>query len=280
MRSKKYKILVLSNLKDSTDTILKSTVSLSKIINSEIHFFHVKRPIDLVKGENQLSAIKTINNELIETDNRIQLLTKSFTEEYNVNLDYSFSFGNVKDEINTVIKEYKPDIVVLGKRKTKRIGWFGDSITQFVLKKYNGVIMIAAEENVIEPNKHISLGLLNGLEETFNVEFADELLKHIQRPMKSFKVMKGAKDVNGEKMPRSKNAVEYVFEHRDDVIQNLSNYLSKSKVNLLCIDRSQDQRKGKSNNVITDVKDVINSLNVSILLTGEQKTSIPYISNQ
>lgn len=280
MKTKKYKILVLSNLKDSTDTILKSTVSLSKIINSEIHFFYVKKPIDLVKRENQLSAIKTINHQMIAIDEKIQQLTKPFVEEYNVNLDYSFAFGNVKEEIGTAIKEYKPDIVILGKRKAKKVRFLGDSITQFVINKHDGPIMITADENVIEPNKHISLGLLNGLEQTFNVEFANELLDHIQKPMKSFKVVKGTNDLKGEKIPRSKNAIEYVFEHRDDVIQNLSNYLSKSKVNLLCIDRNQDQINGKSNHVITDIKDVINKFNVSILLTGGQKLTFPYISKQ
>jgi len=280
MKSKKYKILVLSNLKDSTETILKSTVSLSKIVDSEIHLFCVKKPTDLVKNENQLSAIKTINSELIDIDKKIQSLTKPFLDQYNVNLDYSFAFGNVKHEIATAIKDYKPDIIVLGKRKAKKVRLFGDSITQFVIKKHDGAILIAAEENAIEPNKHISLGLLNGLEETFNVEFADELLQHIQKPMKSFKVVKANKDVKREKIPRSENTIEYVFEHRDDAIKNLSNYLAKSKVNLLCIDRNQDQINRESDHIIADFNKVINEFNVSILLTSEQKLTIPYISKQ
>jgi len=280
MKSKKYKILVLSNLKDSTETILKSTVSLSKIVDSEIHLFCVTKPTDLVKSENQLSAIKTLNSKLIDTDKKIQSLTKPFMDQYNVNLDYSFAFGNVKHEINTVIKEYKPDIVVLGKRKAKKIRLFGDSITQFVIKKHEGAILLAADENAIEPNKHISLGLLNGLEETFNVEFADELLQHIQKPMKSFKVIKSNKEVKLEKTPRSENAIEYVFEQRDDAIQNLSNYLAKSKVNLLCVDRNQDQINRESDHLIADIKKVIDEFNVSILLTGQQKLTIPYISKQ
>ena len=278
MKSKKYKILVLSNLKDSTETILKSTVSLSKIVDSEIHLFCVKKPTDLVKSDNQLSAIKALNSKLIDTDKKIQSLTKPYRDQYNVNLDYSFAFGNVKHEINTVIKEYKPDIIVLGKRKAKKIRLFGDSITQFVLKNHDGAILLAAEENAIEPNKHISLGLLNGLEETFNVEFANELLQHIQKPMKSFKVIKANQDIKREKIASSENAIEYVFEQRDDAIQNLSNYLAKCKVNLLCIDRNQDHINREAGHVIADIKRVINEFNVSILLTGEQKPTIPYIS--
>lgn len=268
MKSKKYKILVLSNLNDSTDIILKSTISLAKIINGDIHFFYVKQPTEVVQRENQLSAKRTINREQVVTDKKIQKLTQPFLEQYDVNLGYSFAFGNVKEEIANIINDYKPDIVVLGKRKAKSVTLFGDSITQFVLKKHNGAIMIAAEENAIEPNKNISLGLLNGIEETFNVEFANDLLEHIQKPMKSFKVVKSTEKQKEAELPRNKKTIEYVFEHKDGAIQNLSNYLSKSKVNLICIDRSQEQLKGKTDHIMTDIKDAINKFNVSVLLSG------------
>ena len=274
MNRKKYKILVLSNLKDSTDTILKSTISLSKIVDSEIHFFCVKRPTEIVKRDNQLSAIRTINQEHLVTDKKIQELVQPLLEQYNVTLNYSYAFGNVKEEITNIMDSYDPDIVVLGKRKVKSAKLFGDGITQFVLKKYNGAIMIAADENRIEPNEHLSIGLLDGIEETFNLEFAKDLLEHIQKPIKSFKVVKTMNNAEGVTIPKSEKTIEYVFEHRDGAIQNLSNYLSKSKVNLLCIDRSQEQVKRKSNHSITDIKDAIEEFNVSILLTGGPKLSI------
>ena len=271
MKSKTYKILALSNLNDSTETILKSTISLAKIINGEIHLFYVKQPTELIQMENQLSAKRTINREQIVTDKKIQNIVQPFIDQYEVNIGYSFAFGNIKEEIENVINEYKPDIVVLGKRKPKSVVLFGDSIIQFVLKKHNGSIMIAADENPIEPNKHISLGFLNGLEEAFNLEFANDLLEHIQKPMKAFKLVKNTKVDNQEKLPRNEKIVEYVFEHRDGALQNVSNYLSKSKVNLLCVDRTQEQSKGKTNHVITDVKEAINEFNVSVLLSGVSK---------
>lgn len=271
MKSKTYKILALSNLNDSTETILKSTISLAKIINGEIHLFYVKQPTELIQMENQLSAKRTINREQIVTDKKIQNIVQPFIDQYEVKIGYSFAFGNIKEEIENVINEYKPDIVVLGKRKPKSMALFGDSIIQFVLKKHNGYIMITADENPIEPNKHISLGFLNGLEEAFNLEFANDLLEHIQKPMKAFKLVKNTKVDNQEKLPRNEKIVEYVFEHRDGALQNVSNYLSKSKVNLLCVDRTQEQSKGKTNHVITDVKEAINEFNVSVLLSGVSK---------
>lgn len=267
MKSKKYKILALSNLNDSTDTILKSSISLANMINGEIHFFNVKQPTELIKVENQLSAKRTINREQVVTDKKIQKLIQPFLKQYDVNLGYSFAFGNIKEEIDNILNEYKPDIVVLGKRKPKSVALFGDSITQFVIKKYKGAIMIASNENAIEPNSQISLGFLNGVEETLNVEFANDLLEHIQKPIKSFKVVKGTEAQIGLETPRKDKTIEFVFEYKDDALQNVSNYLSKSKVNLLCIERNQEQLKGKTNHTLTDFKEAINEFNVSVLLS-------------
>lgn len=271
MKSKTYKILVLSNLNDSTDTILRSTISLAKIINGEIHLFYVKQPTELIQMENQLSAKRTINREQVITDKKFQNIIQPFLEQHEINIGYSFAFGNIKEEIENSINEYKPDIVVLGKRKPKSVALFGDSITQFVLKKHDGVIMIASDENPLEPNELISLGFLDGLEETFNVDFADDLLEHIQKPMKAFKVVKSTKEQYKAELSRNEKIVEYVFEHRDGALQNVSNYLSKSKVNLLCIDRNQEQSKAKSNHMMTDFKEAINEFNVSVLLSGVSK---------
>ena len=271
MKSKNYKILALSNLNDSTEAILKSMISLAKMIDAEIHFFYVKQPTELIQIENQLSAKRTINREQVVTDKKIQKLIQPLVEQYDVKLGYSFAFGNVKEEITNIINHFNPDVVVLGKRKVKSVALFGDSITQFVLKKHSGAILIASEENALEPNKQISLGIFNGLYETFNVEFANDLLDHIKKPMKSFKVVKSSETLKGEKVLNNEKTIEYVFENSDSAIQNVSNYLSKSKVNLLCMNRNQKQFKGKTNHVKTDFKEAINEFNVSVLLSGVSK---------
>jgi hypothetical protein len=274
MKRKKYKILVLSNLKDSTDNILKSTISLSKMVDSNVHFFHAKNSTDVVKRESQLSAMRTINREHLDTEKKIQKLIQPYKEQYNVNIDFSFAFGNIKEEISNTIKFIKPDIIVLGKRKTKAIKLLGDSITQFVIKNYNGSIMIASHENAIEPNKNLSIGLLNSLEETFTMEFANDLLEHIDKPIKSFKVAKKTNNPEVRDINTNEEALNYVFDHSDDAIQNLSNYISKSKVNLLCINRDLKYSDIKTNHEITDFKNAIKEFKVSILLTGVHKFSM------
>lgn len=275
MKSNKYKILVLSDLKKSTSTTLKSTVSLAKMINGDIEFFHVKKPTDIVEKENQLSAMRTINEKYIITRKKIEKLIKSISEDYGVNVKHSFTFGNIKNEIANHIEKVKPDIIVVGKRRQKPINLIGDNLTSFVLKKHDGLIFIASDKNTIEPNKELTLGVLNATEKSFNSDFAQKLIKHTQKPLKSFRIIKktdALKKTNEAAL--GTNIVEYVFEENDNTIKNLSNYLSKNNINLLCFDRGHRNTKNNTNSIKTNINDVIRNLNVSLLLTTEQKLKI------
>ncbi len=105
------------------------------MINGDIEFFHVKKPTDIVEKENQLSAMRTINEKYIITRKKIEKLIKSISEDYGVNVKHSFTFGNIKNEIANHIEKVKPDIIVLGKRRQKPINLIGDSINELCFKK-------------------------------------------------------------------------------------------------------------------------------------------------
>ena len=270
MRAKKYKLLVLSDLKDSMTTTLKSAVSLAKMINGEIAFFHVKNPSELISEESQLSAIRSINHEHTKTDNKIREITKSFSEEYGINITYSFTFGNVKNEIGKYIKEHRPDIIVLGKKKSKPLNLMGDNITHFVLREHGGPIMMVDDKNALEPGKELILGALNNIEKAFDLEFADDLIGHSRKPLKLFKIVKNSNLIKATNTSSDKKVIEYVFEQGANSIKNLSNYLSKNSINLLCIDRMKNDTNKIEENlpISSDIKEIIGNLNVSLLITG------------
>ena len=83
-----------------------------------------------------------------------------------------------------------------------------------------------ANENPLEPNGNLSLGLLNDMEHTFNMEFVENLMTHTQKPLKSFKIVKTSNKSKEVYTTSNKKMVEYVFEQSDNSIKNLSNYLS------------------------------------------------------
>ena len=271
METHTYKIAVLSDLKDNTMTTLKSAVGLAKMVNGTIDFFHVKKPTDIVEIDNQLSAMRTINENYTTIENKMRSISESISDEYGMAINNGFTFGNIKNEISNFLKEVQPDVVVLGKRKSKMLNFAGDSITEFVLNTFDGVVMIASERNVLEPNMELSLGVLNSVEPSVNLDFTNDLMVHSKKPLKSFKIIDSSTAFSETTSSGKNKTIEYVFDQRDNAIKNLSKYLTKSKINLLCIDRER-KNDADSNLYRTDIKKVINNLNVSLMF-GSNKFS-------
>ena len=272
MKNKKLKILVLSDLKEATNDILKSTASLVNIMGGEISLFHVKKPTDIVERESQLTALRTINEKHILTKKEIEQFTDYFQQTYNFSMSHSYTFGNVKNEIKDYISINKPDIIVLGKRKSKTVNLTGDNITDFILKNHNGSVLIAGSDNSLEPNQELSLGVLNSKDSLASTSFSEKLLMHSKKPLKSFKFINKVNTLT-ENEPSDKKTIEYIFQRNDDTIQNLSSYLSKSGINLLLIDGSSKNNKDKEGLNKSDLKNVINQLNISLFISNENNFS-------
>lgn len=262
---KKHKILVLSNLDSSTQSILKSTVSIAKMISGEIEVFNVTKPTEIVDRESQLSAMRTINDKHTVTGKKMKNLITPISKAYEMDIKYSFVFGNVKNEIKSLIEERKPDIIVLGKRKSSPLKLIGDNITQYVFNTFKETIMIAADESTLEPNKEISLGMLNNAEPLGNLRFAEDLIANTKNSLKSFKIVKKLGASEAMTAPANKKTVEYVFEHNDGSIKSLSNYLKKSKINFLYLNR---MKKKVDDTMVSDIKSLVNKLDVTLLVTS------------
>jgi len=267
MKTKKYKILVLSDLTNSTETTLKSAISFAKILDAEIDFFYVKKPTEIIDRENQLSAMRTIGVTHVATNKKIQKIINAISKTYNAKINSTFSFGNVRAEISNYILESKPDILVLGKRKSNPIKFNGDGIIELVLKQFKGPILIASDKNALMPNKDISLGAYSNIDESFNVDFAQDLINQSKSPLKVFRIAKSSENVaHALNQPETK-IIEYVFDHNDNVMNNLSKYLVKNNINLFCLNRVNNDFKSKSKGI----RDLIDKLNVSLLVCNNQK---------
>ncbi|MFV0540389.1 MAG: universal stress protein [Aestuariibaculum sp.] len=255
-------ILVLSDLKDEANATLNGGVGLAKMLGAEIDFFCVKNASDVVDGDNQLSAMRTINQNYTKTDKIIKTLIKSATKNNGIKINYAYAFGHVKHEIKNRIKQTNPDIVVLGKRKSNVLNISRNNTTSLVLKQFNGPILIVDDSNnALTPTKNLVLGILNGSENTFNSKLVSALKPFSETTLKSFVVG----DVPSNGIPKQ-NTVEYVFEANDNTIGNLKNYISKNHINLLLLDRTDEQSNNKTK---PNIKTFINKLNVSVLLTSQ-----------
>lgn len=268
MKNSKYKIVVLSDLKKNAITTLKSSVSLAHMIDADLELFHVKKHVDIIKRDNQLSAMRSINEEFISTKNKIKALVDPVSEAYDISIKSNFSFGNIKDEIKTYIKDNKPDVIVLGQRDAAPLKLIGDSITHFLLKEFNGVVMISSSNNALIPNEKMTLGVLNGSDKTFNTALSKDIITHIETPLKSFKVINSQHEKTKGASDFKEDTLEFVFEKNDNTIPTLSSYLSKSNINLLCVDRDENSANGSKSPSVLPLKETVNKLNVSLLVSG------------
>jgi nucleotide-binding universal stress UspA family protein len=256
------KILVLSDLTKSTSKTIKSAVALGKIINADIDFFYVKKPTEVVEKDSQLSALRTINKTYFTIDKKIKNLLKPITDSYNTSISHSFIIGNIKNEIAEYIDKSKPDIIVLGKQKATIFPFLGDNITQLVLKKHTGTVVITDDENCLEPNEELSLGLFQNT--SSNSALVERITNATQKPLTYFKIAE--KDIESKKTPllESKNKIEYIFEQGDNAVKNISNYLSRKKINVLFVSRE----KSNIDAMKTSVTGIIKSINCSLILTN------------
>ncbi|WP_242157054.1 universal stress protein [Aestuariivivens sediminis] len=274
MKNKKFKILVLADFSKSVKAVLNNTIGLAKIIDAEIDVLYVKKPTEIVDKDNQLTAMRTINQEHFNIKKDMMNTLHPLSVDHDINIQYNLSYGNIKNEIKQYIKSSKPDIIVLGKRKQKTINLPGNNITEYVIKHFSGTIMISANDNAFESHKKPVLGLFNNSEVTSRLMFGKELIDHSAKPLKSFRIIKNSAELKHSGNAAVEHVDEYVFEQNDNTIKNISNYMLKNNVNLLLLERSPKSTKNKTNPMITDLKKMIHNLEVSLLLSGEKHPNL------
>jgi nucleotide-binding universal stress UspA family protein len=260
--NRNYKILILSDLGKSTNTTIKSGVTLAKVVDAEIDFFYVRKPTEVVAEDSQLSALRTINKAYFTIDKQIKNIINPIEKRYEKRINHSFIIGNIKNEIAEYLDKNKPDIVVLGKQKSKILPFLGDNITQFILKKHQGTIVIADNAKGLEPNTELSLGLLQNIKP--KEVLVENIISATQKPLTYFKIAEDNSDSQQSPFLKVPNRVEYVFEQGDNTIKNISNYLSKSKINLLFVSREKNDISA----IKTSISNIIKSINCSLILTN------------
>lgn len=278
----KYRMLVLMDLSKASYAALQNAVNLAKLIDGSIEVFHVKSPTDVVKHENQISAMWAIDKERSTAKKKLEALVNNVADQENIPIIYNFIFGNVKHEVKEHIKKTNPDIVVMGKRKQKLVNFIGDGLTQYVLNNYNGGVFITGKDTIITPHDNLSLGFFNETGTEKSIQITEDLKRQSKNPVKLFYLRKNTvanisetKRTQPEKESTAKNTITYEFEEGTNAIHGIISYISKNNIELLCMDRGNHEKNtiGSFNRMTSNIKEAINKINVPILVLNNQPMS-------
>ncbi len=265
----KYRLLVLMDLSKASEIALKNAVQLAKVIEGSVEAFHVKAPTDVVKYENQFSAMRAIHEDYGNTKSRLRQIIRKIEKENGIPIAYQIAYGNIKKAIKEHISKVQPEIVLLGKRKSKLVNFLGSGVTKFVLKQCSTNILISGEDHKFHSYTDISLGVYGEILQQKGFEIINDLNLQGTNRIRFFKI-RDQKDSqkSAETQQNEQETLSYVFSEGSNALDGLASYISRTNTQLFCIPRKSNKKRllFQFNGVETPLKQVIQKLDIPVLI--------------
>lgn len=260
------KIVVFSDLKDSIHPSLSSAIGLAKALNGRLELFTVINPGKVVQRDNQLSAMRSINDESVAVKKKMDSLLETYSRENGIKIGRSYAIGNVKIQLEQFLKERKPDIVVLGRRAPKPLKIIGDRVTEFIIDLFNGFVLVAPDTGAFIPNPEISIGGLNVQDSQLEHPIARALIQNNPKPWISFKIAKN-NEAYRKVSESATGRTEFVFDHNVNVMDALPNYIRSKRVDLLLVNRERFLGKDSTLKSPT-ARELVNKVDAALVFVG------------
>jgi hypothetical protein len=130
----------------------------------------------------------------------------------------------------------------------------------FILKQFKGTVMVVSDKKIFEITDSLNLGAINNLKTSGKNYIIKNILSKVKKPLTLFKIAEEGVVRNNEQ--NRENHREFIFEKNDDVIKNISKYLSKSNINLLIIERSKDEFINSK----SSIQNIVNAIDFPMIL--------------
>jgi nucleotide-binding universal stress UspA family protein len=247
----KYKLLVLFNESKTATAALNNAVNLAKTIDGAIDILHVKPATCVTNNSNQLAIMRTISDTTRNAKKKMAKLVSTIAKDTSIEISHNFTIGHIVTEIQDHINQTQPDIVVIGKRKAKTLGFLGDGVTKHLLKHHKGELLISGEETLTS-FKDVSLGFLDNAVLKNKVSIAEDLKQKTSKPIKLFKTSSNSE--TSKTATNQPNTIVFEFDKASEISSSISNYVSKNKINLLCMERNINRSLDQINTQIIKTK--------------------------
>jgi|GEM_PF-4674469 len=265
MKAQHSKILTLIDVQEPIDTIIKSTVNLAKTFDAEVKFLYVQKSMDTTKTENQIAVIQDLTQQR-NAIARYKILVKRARKLQGLKLDFAVVSGPLKKTIQSEVETYQPDLIVLGKRRPNLFRIIGREVTDFVLKIFDGPLLIAHPTKVLEIKEDLSLGVLNDLSTIEENDVSNALIEQSKKPVKYFSITDDASlstNTNDAGIP----IISFIFENNQNAMKNVTNYVHKNDVQLLFLGRTNQENSNKNVNL----REAMKRINTSMLMIGNNR---------
>lgn len=144
-------LLVLIDFSESSEVLVRYGISLAKQIGASIRLFHVASNNGIELTENQMGTIHSISS----SDNEILRKLESYASmvrNEDLEVSYSYAYGNRKNEISDQIESTLPSLVIIGRSMKSNLSLnrlFGRKpISQSIAKEVDVPILLLGQKNI------------------------------------------------------------------------------------------------------------------------------------
>ncbi len=274
----KYEFLVLMDFSESSYIALKYAISLAKITDSKIHVYHVGNPGKIAVSDNQVAVLRAFESENKKVEDKLGSIVEIITTE-GIQAICHHTIGNIINELEKLIDQVNPDLIVVGKKKEKLR--FSGKLTNFLLNKYSGSLLIVGKEIAFQTGTKISIACNGNTLYQYGPQIVSKIDHHTKAPLTLVNVQKLSESNEKLDLPKIWQSfytmnlnINIEYQNNSSVILGLIEHISEKKIELFCIGRGKYKNTFLNrifNNYSTPYE-IIRRVNIPILIMGTKPT--------
>ena len=226
-----FRLLVVFDQSKAAHVGLQNAINFAKPINGAIDILYINRLSNVKKTENQVAFLRELEEERQRVKLEMQKLVNLISETEELTIIYSYTYGNLIEEVQKHIQTTDPDMVVIGRQKKRFLNSFNTRKLNQLRENYDGLILLSGEKNNLSNTKNLKLGFLDENEINTRFHLIQELIKKTKPVLNVFTVFNKT-NVKRKSTPKK---IIYEFEENGIVDSNITNYIHKNKIDLLCV---------------------------------------------
>lgn len=253
-----YNFLVLTDFSDASNIALLNAAKFVKLTNGHIHAYHVQTSVPMAVEQNQITLKGRLRENDRQTLSKANKIISAIEEREGIKIEFSMDHGNVKNCVSNKVKETNPDLVFLGRRKSKFLDFIGDKVTQFVIDHCDTSVLISGSNHELHSFSDLSLGFFGETIEKSELKIVDHL-NESTRSVKYFGIQ--SRVSAGETLDTvQKTPTSFIFTQEGlKAIEALTSYVARTNTELFCIPKN-------NNSKLQPIKEMVNRLDIPILL--------------